>query len=218
LLNERPKSGCQGCGAESSLDLARSALQELLEPLDRRTLPERPRSRHVIARSVRGPTRSGPRPARRFARASPRLPSSRSPGTIVGNFELLGFSAQPVCHAGDLLSATTTFDCFALDRVVGETTVLDLVLSLRAADASCPIVILTAQVATCEIDETGTADAMNRYDLLFCGKPVRASILAAMLSRAFATRPDRRRRRDATLVLATGVTRRFDLCLRGPAP
>ncbi len=110
--------------------------------------------------------------------------------SIVSNFELLGFSAQPFYNVSDLLAATTTFDCFVLDWVVGEATVLDLVRTLRAANTSCPIVILTAQVATGVIDEMDIADAMKRYDLLFCEKPVRASILVAMLSRAFATRRD----------------------------
>ena len=110
--------------------------------------------------------------------------------SIVSNFESLGFSARPFYNAADLLAAATRFDCFVLDWVVGEATVLDVVRSLRTAHATCPIVILTAQVATGVIDETDIAVAMQRYDLLFCEKPVRAPILAAMLSRAFSSRRD----------------------------
>ena len=111
--------------------------------------------------------------------------------SIVTTFEMLGFRARPFYKAADLLATDTTFDCFALDWVVGDQTVLNVVRSLRGANASCPIVILTARVASGAINETDIADAMKHYDLLFCEKPVRASILAAMLSRAFASQPDR---------------------------
>ena len=50
----------------------------------------------------------------------------------------------------------------------------------EVANEACPIVILTAQMSSGAIDETDIADAMKRYDLLFCEKPVRISILAAM--------------------------------------
>ena len=106
--------------------------------------------------------------------------------SMVSNFELLGFSAWPFSNAADLLSAPTSFDCYVLDWVVDDETVLDLVASLREASPTCPIVILTGQVATGAIDASDIADAIKRYDLLFCEKPVRAPILAAMLSRAFA--------------------------------
>lgn len=111
--------------------------------------------------------------------------------SIAGNFELLGYDAVSFYKAGDLLAAAAKFDCFVLDWVVGDGTVLELVRALRSDDPSCPIVILTAQVASGAIDEVDIADAMKRYDLLFCEKPVRASILAAMLSRSLALRADR---------------------------
>lgn len=112
--------------------------------------------------------------------------------SIVSSFEMLGYGARPFYSAADLLkgAAKIAFDCFVLDWVVDDGTVLDLVRSLRTADSSCPIVILTAQVSTGAIDETEIADAIKRYDLLFCEKPVRTSILAAMLSRALASRSD----------------------------
>jgi len=111
--------------------------------------------------------------------------------SIVSSFKLLGYRASPFYRAADLLATTNKFDGFVLDWIVGEATVLQLVQSLRSADASCPIVILTAQVASGLVDETDIAEAMKRYDLLFCEKPVRASIIAAMLSRAFPSQQDR---------------------------
>ena len=111
--------------------------------------------------------------------------------SLVSSFDSLGYSARPFYRAADLLAASsTTYDGFVLDWVVGEGTVLELVRSLRASNASCPIIILTAQVATGVVKETVIAEAMQHYNLLFCEKPVRASILAAMLSRAFASKSD----------------------------
>lgn len=113
--------------------------------------------------------------------------------SIVASFEYLGYSAHPFYNAHDLLraAATRTFDCFVLDWVIDDDTVLEAVRTLRAADRQCPIVILTAQMASAASNEQDIADAMKHYDLLFCEKPVRTSILAAMLSRALASRPDR---------------------------
>jgi len=111
--------------------------------------------------------------------------------SIVSNFQLLGYRAQPFYRTADLLECKSRFDCFVLDWVVGDKTVLELVRSLRSANATCLIVILTAQVASGAISETDIADAMKHYDLLFFEKPIRTSILAATLSRAFAHEPER---------------------------
>ena len=46
--------------------------------------------------------------------------------------------------------------------------------------------MLTAQVLSGVVDEADIADAVKRYDLVFSEKPVRTSILAATLARAFA--------------------------------
>jgi FixJ family two-component response regulator len=112
--------------------------------------------------------------------------------SIGSSFEMLGYSARPFYNTTDLLegAAAVAFDCFVPDWVVNDGTVLEVVRSLRGADGSCPIVILTAQMSTGAINETDIADAIKRYDLLFCEKPVRTSILAAMLSRALASRSD----------------------------
>ena len=45
--------------------------------------------------------------------------------------------------------------------------------------------VLTAQVVTGVVDEADIAEAVKRFDLVFHEKPVRTSILAATLGRAF---------------------------------
>ncbi len=75
-----------------------------------------------------------------------------------------------------------------VDWTVGETIVIKLIAGLREQDARCPIVVLTAQVLSG--DEADIADAVKRYDLVFSEKPVRTSILAATLTRAFAALAD----------------------------
>ena len=58
-------------------------------------------------------------------------------------------------------------------------------MAVRAKDANCPIVVLTAQVMTGVVDEADIADAVKRFGLVFHEKPVRTSILTATLGRAF---------------------------------
>jgi len=70
---------------------------------------------------------------------------------------------------------------------VGEKSTIKLIGSLRARDATCPIVVLTAQVLSGVVDEADIADAVKRYGLVFNEKPVRTSILAATLARALAS-------------------------------
>jgi CheY-like chemotaxis protein len=112
--------------------------------------------------------------------------------SIVGSLELLGFRVHGFCKAKDLAAelVTSTFDGFVLDWIVDDRTIVELIRSLREISGTAPIVVLTGQVASGAIDESHIADAMRRYDLLFCEKPVRASILAAMLNRAFSSGRD----------------------------
>lgn len=108
--------------------------------------------------------------------------------SIVAHFEASGYDARPFYKTADLLAsaAAQRFDGYVVDWIVGETSVLKLIASLREQDAQCPIVVLTAQVVSGVVDEADIADAVKRYDLVFSEKPVRTSILEATLTRAFA--------------------------------
>ncbi len=107
--------------------------------------------------------------------------------SIVAHFEASGYDARPFYKTADLLAsaAAQRYDGYVVDWIVGETSVLKLIASLREQDAKCPIVVLTAQVVSGVVDEQDIADAVKRYDLVFSEKPVRTSILAATLTRAF---------------------------------
>ena len=109
--------------------------------------------------------------------------------SICAHFEASGYDARPFYKTVDLLSgaATQHYDGYVIDWIVGETSTLKLIGTLREKDAKCPIVVLTAQVLTGVVDEADIADAVKRYDLVFSEKPVRTSILTATLARAFAT-------------------------------
>jgi ActR/RegA family two-component response regulator len=108
--------------------------------------------------------------------------------SIVAHFEASGYDARPFYKTADLLAsaAAQRYDGFVVDWIVGEKSVLKLIAALRERDARCPIVVLTAQVLSGVVDEQDIADAVKRYDLVFSEKPVRTSILAATLTRAFA--------------------------------
>jgi ActR/RegA family two-component response regulator len=109
--------------------------------------------------------------------------------SIVAHFEASGYDARPFYKTADLLAsaAAQRYDGYVVDWIVGETSVLKLIASLREQDSKCPIVVLTAQVLSGVVDEQDIADAVKRYDLVFSEKPVRASILTATLTRAFAS-------------------------------
>jgi len=79
------------------------------------------------------------------------------------------------------------FDAYVIDWIVGEKSTIKLIGSLRAQDATRPIVVLTAQVLSGLVDEADIADAVKRSGLVFNEKPVRTSILAATLARALAS-------------------------------
>ena len=83
-------------------------------------------------------------------------------------------------------AAAQHYDAYVIDWIVGETSTIKLIGSLREQDPTCPIVVLTAQVLSGVVDEADIAEAVKRYDLVFSEKPVRTSILAATLTRALA--------------------------------
>jgi ActR/RegA family two-component response regulator len=108
--------------------------------------------------------------------------------SIVAHFEASGYDARPFYKTADLLSSAAAhrYNGYVVDWIIGESSVLKLIAALREQDARCPIVVLTAQVLSGVVDEADIADAVKRYDLVFSEKPVRASILTATLTRAFA--------------------------------
>jgi ActR/RegA family two-component response regulator len=110
--------------------------------------------------------------------------------SICAHLEASGYDARPFYKIADLLAsaAAQVYDGYIVDWIVGETSVVKLIGSLREKDSKSPIVVLTAQVLTGVVEETDIADAVKRYDLVFSEKPVRTSILTATLTRSFATR------------------------------
>ena len=107
--------------------------------------------------------------------------------SICAHFEASGYDARPFFTIAELLSGLDArrFDGYVVDWIVGETSALKLIAAIRAKDASCPIVVLTAQVMSGVVDEADIADAVKRFGLVFHEKPVRTSILTATLARAF---------------------------------
>ena len=107
--------------------------------------------------------------------------------SICAHFKAIGYDAHPFYDTAGLLANARTqrFDSFVIDWIVGETSTQKLIAELRAQDETCPIVVLTAQVLTGVVDEEEIARAVKKHDLVFSEKPVRMSILAATLARAF---------------------------------
>jgi CheY-like chemotaxis protein len=102
-----------------------------------------------------------------------------------------GYDARPFYESAGLLKSSklVRYDGYVVDWIIGESSALELIARLRAADAACPIIVLTAQVLSGLVDEAEIADAVRTYNLGFSEKPVRMSILSAMLGRAFAPPP-----------------------------
>jgi CheY-like chemotaxis protein len=80
------------------------------------------------------------------------------------------------------------YDAFVIDWIVGETSTVKLIAAIRAQDATCPIVVLTAQVLAGVVQESEIAQAVASFNFMFAEKPVRMTILSASLARAFAAR------------------------------
>jgi ActR/RegA family two-component response regulator len=111
--------------------------------------------------------------------------------TICEHLVASGHDARPFYEPAGLLKSSklVRYDGYVVDWIVGETSALELIAALRAADPACPIIVLTAQVLSGLVDEAEIADAVRTYNLGFSEKPVRRSILSAMLGRAFAPAP-----------------------------
>lgn len=108
--------------------------------------------------------------------------------SICAHFESSGYDARPFYKTADLAASARVqrFDGFVIDWIVGESSTLKLIASLREVDATAPIVVLTAQVLMGMVDETDIAEAVKTFGLVFSEKPVRMSILSATLALGFA--------------------------------
>ena len=109
--------------------------------------------------------------------------------SICAHLEGSGYEARPFFKTADLVSSSKAqhYDGFVIDWIVGETSTLKLIAALRAEDAVCPIIVLTAQVMSGVVDEADIAEAVRMHHIEFSEKPLRMSILSATLARAFAS-------------------------------
>ena len=109
--------------------------------------------------------------------------------SICAHLEASGYEARPFFRTADLVSSSKAqrYDGFVIDWIVGETSTLKLIAALRAEDALCPIVVLTAQVTSGMVDEADIAEAVRMHHIEFSEKPLRMSILSATLARSFAS-------------------------------
>jgi len=110
--------------------------------------------------------------------------------SICAHLQDSGYEARPFYRTADLQSQVKTerYDAFVIDWIVGETSTVKLIAALRAQDATCPIVVLTAQVVAGVVRESEIAQAVASFNFVFAEKPVRMAILSASLARAFTAR------------------------------
>jgi CheY-like chemotaxis protein len=110
--------------------------------------------------------------------------------SICAHLQDSGYAARPFYRTADLQARLKTerYDAFVLDWIVGEASTVKLIAALRAQDAICPILVLTAEVVTGVVQESEIAQAVANFNFVFAEKPVRMAILSASLARAFAAR------------------------------
>ena len=108
--------------------------------------------------------------------------------SVCAHFEASGYDARPFYKTADLDSSARVqrYDGFVIDWIIGESSTLKLIASLREQDSAAPIVVLTGQVLMGMVDETDIAEAVKTFGLVFSEKPVRMTILSATLALAFA--------------------------------
>jgi CheY-like chemotaxis protein len=104
-----------------------------------------------------------------------------------------GYDARAYTEIAELQASAKAqkFDGFVIDWIIGDTTALELISTLRAKNARAPIVVLTGQVLEGAVDEFDIAHAIARFGLVFSEKPLRMSILLATLSLAFSAAEER---------------------------
>ncbi|MFS8056604.1 helix-turn-helix domain-containing protein [Rhizobium sp. BR 317] len=110
--------------------------------------------------------------------------------TIVHYMEMAGLEAIAF-NDPQALYDQTDFDAYVLDWIIERDarrqTALELVENIRARNALCPIVILTGQIRTGNVDEENIAAALARHNLKFFTKPASMPILIAALNASFKT-------------------------------
>ena len=110
--------------------------------------------------------------------------------SICAHLQDSGYDARAFYRTADLQASLKSqrYDAFVIDWIVGETSTVKLIATLRAQDATCPIIVLTAQVVAGVVQESEIAEAVASFNFDFAEKPVRMTILSASLARAFAAR------------------------------
>ena len=110
--------------------------------------------------------------------------------SICAHLQDSGYEARAFYRTADLQVRLKTerYDAFVIDWIVGDASTVKLIAAIRAQDATCPIVVLTAQVLAGVVQESEIAQAVASFNFVFAEKPVRMAILSASLARAFAAR------------------------------
>jgi CheY-like chemotaxis protein len=108
--------------------------------------------------------------------------------SICAHLQASGCDARAFYRTADLEECLKTqrFDGFVIDWIVGDSNTVKLIAALRSQDATCPVIVLTAQVTAGVVQESEIANAVARHNFVFAEKPVRMAILSATLARAFA--------------------------------
>jgi DNA-binding NtrC family response regulator len=109
---------------------------------------------------------------------------------ICAHLQDSGYDARPFHRLGDVAATGTSgnYDAVILDWLVGDEPTLPFIASIRAHDATCPVILLTDEVQKGRVRESEIAEAVRRFNLVFSEKPVRLTILSASLARAFSLR------------------------------
>lgn len=107
-----------------------------------------------------------------------------SAASIVTYLRQQGFDAVAFTSLEQLAAVVSAdaFDGYVLDWVIGPDTVRNLLASIRAKNAHCPIAVLTGH----GVDrETDIAAAKSEFRFDYFDKPLRLPIIAASFTRAF---------------------------------
>jgi CheY-like chemotaxis protein len=106
--------------------------------------------------------------------------------SICGHLSAGGYDARAFYRTADLQKSmeSTEYDAYVIDWIVGEDSTQEVIAAIRANDATCPILVLTAQVVSGRVRESEIAAAVTHFNLVFAEKPVRMAILTASLARA----------------------------------
>lgn len=138
---------------------------------------------HIVTRLLIEPTAS----RRRVAILDDHIDTAK---TIVQYMETAGFEAVAFSDPQALYDQTD-FDAYVLDWIIERDarrqTALELVENIRARNALCPIIILTGQIRTGNVDEENIAAALAQHNLKFFTKPASMPILIAALNASFKT-------------------------------